>query len=422
MAEGSPTPTTLLSLLVDPLYAWRVLDEVGSDRLRERRGDGSVVVEVAVGREDAARSWVLSLLDHAEVLGPEPFIDSLLAWLDAVIAARRTSGEQLTLAELDPVDSSEAGDKVKLPETQRRLRRLLAMLEWLAEMGTVPTASVAERFDMSPDEVIEELELAACCGRPPFSPGELMDIIVDADQVTARLPEMSRPRQLTPAEGIALAAAAKTILALPGADPQGPLARAVAKLDQALGEREALEVALDQPALLEELRRASDDHRQLEVEYLASSTDELTTRTIDPLRVTAVGGHWYVEAYCHRARALRTFRADSFKRLRDVGAQDSVPAALGELPASYIPEADAEIAFVRVGPEAAWLADSVPILGRRAEADGSVLVSLSVSGRAWFERVLLQAGPHAVVVAPEALLDIAADAASRLKARYEPTV
>ena len=29
------------------------------------------------------------------------------------------------------------GDKVKLPETQRRLRRLLAMLEWLAEMGTV---------------------------------------------------------------------------------------------------------------------------------------------------------------------------------------------------------------------------------------------------------------------------------------------
>ena len=99
-----------------------------------------------------------------------------------------------------------------------------------------------------------------------------------------------------------------------------------------------------------------------------------------------------------------------------------MPAALGELPASYIPEADAEIAFVRVGPEAAWLADSVPILGRRAEAGGSVVVALSVSGRAWFERVLLQAGPHAVVVAPEALLDIAADAAVGPKARYEPTV
>jgi proteasome accessory factor C len=423
VVEGSPTPTTLLTLQVDALYAWRVVDEVGEDRVSERRADGSIVVEVAVGREDAARSWVLSLLDHAQVLAPAPFVEGLRSWLDAVIAQRHRIAEAVTLDDLEREDATGVEeDRAKLPETQRRLRRLLAMLEWLAEVGTVSTATVAERFAMSPEEVVAELELAACCGRPPFSPGELMDIIVDADQVTARLPEMSRPRQLTPAEGIALAAAAKTILALPGADLEGPLARAVVKLDLALGEREALEVALDQPAHLEQLRRAADEGRRLEVEYLASSTDELTTRTIDPLRVTAVGGHWYVEAFCHRADALRTFRADSFKRVSEVGDQDRAPSPLGELPRSFIPEADSVTAFIRVGPEAAWLADSVPVLGRCTEPEGSVLVALSVSGRAWFERVLLQAGPHAAVVAPAELLDVAADAAARLKARYEPTV
>jgi predicted DNA-binding transcriptional regulator YafY len=245
---------------------------------------------------------------------------------------------------------------------------------------------------------------------------------VDAEEVTARLPEMSRPRQLTPTEGVALAAAARTILSLPGSDEEGPLARALAKLDHALGERRSVEVALDRPPLLDELLESTAAARQLDVEYLATSTDELTQRIIDPLRVSSIDGRWYVEAYCHRAQALRTFRVDSFKTVADHGPRSQGTAhALGSHD-SFVPDAGADVAIVRVATAALWLSDSIPSLARRREPDGSVVMALAVSGPAWLERILLQAGSGAVVVTPAEMLGLAADAATRVKRRYQATV
>ena len=56
-------------------------------------------------------------------------------------------------------------------ETSRRLRRLLALVGWLAQVGEAPIADAAQRFGMSEKELVAELELAACCGIPPYTPG-----------------------------------------------------------------------------------------------------------------------------------------------------------------------------------------------------------------------------------------------------------
>ena len=417
VAEGSSTPTTTLRLLVDPLRSFQVLDEVGADAVVEEHSDGSIVIEVAVGRETAARSWVLSFLHHAEVLAPAEFRDDLRTWLEGIVAVRRSTPLERDPATLPAPSESTLGASTP-PLTQRRLRRLLAMLDFLAKVGQVSTTEVAERFAMSTDEVVAELELAACCGRPPFSPGELMDIIVDADLVTARLPEMTRPRQLTGAEGIAIAAAAHTILAMPGADKDGPLARALSKLEAALGARKAIEVALDVPPFLTQLQQACEQGRSLEVEYLSTSTDELSERRIDPLVVVSLESRWYVEAWCHRAQGLRTFRVDQFKKVIDAGAR-ATEVLDGVLPpSSFVPSADTTVALIEVGPNAAWLADSIPILGREATSENTTLIAVAVSGTAWFRRVLLQAGPDAVVVGPASLLGEAAEAALAVLEHY----
>ena len=53
--------------------------------------------------------------------------------------------------------------------------------------------------------------------------------------MTIRLAEyFGRPLRLTPAEGLALLAAGRALLAVPGSDPEGPLATALAKLERAL--------------------------------------------------------------------------------------------------------------------------------------------------------------------------------------------
>ena len=64
------------------------------------------------------------------------------------------------------------------------------------------------------------------------------------------------------------------------------------------------------------------------------------------------------------------------------------------------------------------MVDSVPVLERTARADGGVDVTLAVGGTAWFERLLLQAGPEARVVAPPEWTDVGPRAAERVLRRY----
>jgi len=52
----------------------------------EERDDGSLVVEFEVANRAPFRSFVLGMLDHAEILEPESLRAELLAWLDRFTA------------------------------------------------------------------------------------------------------------------------------------------------------------------------------------------------------------------------------------------------------------------------------------------------------------------------------------------------
>ncbi len=123
-------------------------------------------------------------------------------------------------------------------DTAGRLRRLLAILAWLAQVGEAPIDLVAEQFDLSPEALVTELEMAACCGVPPYSPDQLVEIVVNDTTVSTKVgTALARPRRLSPSEGFALAASARALLAVPGSDEDGALSRALGKLDRALGGR-----------------------------------------------------------------------------------------------------------------------------------------------------------------------------------------
>ena len=73
-------------VLVDAGQADRAVAEVGEDAVVERRPDGAVVLELRVTNRAALRSWVLGLLDRAELLGPPELRAELVAWLEALAA------------------------------------------------------------------------------------------------------------------------------------------------------------------------------------------------------------------------------------------------------------------------------------------------------------------------------------------------
>ncbi len=303
------------------------------------------------------------------------------------------------------------------PTSADRLRRLLAMLPWLASAGGASVRDLAERFGLPDDEVVAELEMAACCGLPPYSPDQLIELIIDGDRVEANFGGLlARPQRFTPAEGFTLAASARALLAVPGADPTGALARAVAKLDAVLGHR-AVAVDLDEPPLLSEVRAAIERRESAEIEYYAATRDELTTRRVDPYVVYGRDGRWYLDAWCHVAGDVRHFRVDRIRAWRRAGALFDPPPALapGEV---FAPGPEAQGVTLVVPPEGYWVLETYPTSSAEALAGGRLRVRLAVGGTAWLERLLLRLGPEATVEEPPEWVALGAQVATRLLARY----
>ena len=169
-------------------------------------------------------------------------------------------------------------------------------------------------------------------GVHPYTPDALVDVIVDHDRVQIRLPDFfRRPLRLTPAQAFALLVAGRSLQSVPGADESGPLARGLAKLATTLGaesspvvEVDLGEVGADDLALLQQ---AAAEGRSVEIDYYSYGRDAQEVRRVDPWRVQAAQGQWYLEAWCHRSQAERVFRVD---RIRSVTVLDDTferPAA-----------------------------------------------------------------------------------------------
>jgi proteasome accessory factor C len=310
-----------------------------------------------------------------------------------------------------------------------RLLRLLAVLTWLARQGRASVSELSERFGLEPDELIADLELAACCGLPPYTPDQLMEIIIDDQEVVADLgTELARSRRLTAAEGFALAASARAIVAVPGADPDGALGRALGKLEAVLGGRGLLRIDLREPAHLAVIAEAVENQRQLELRYYSASSDRESTRIVDPVSVRSIEGRWYLDGYCHNAEGMRRFRVDRVVETRLTGeaachGHDAEAGADGDdagAPSSeaFVPGPEATMAHLAVDAGAAWIVEALGTSSSAPRSDGRTAVSIPVASTVWFGRLLLRLGPHAEVLDPPELAEAGRQAARQLLARY----
>ena len=301
-----------------------------------------------------------------------------------------------------------------------RLQRLLALIPWVAGRDGPRVGDVCARFGCTEAELVEDLELLFLCGLHPYTPDVLIDVDVADGRVWIRYADyFSRPLRLTPAEGLALLAAGRTVLAGSGGDGDGPLARGLDKLAAAMGvdAGEAVEIELGPVAddLLGVLRAAASAHRQVEIDYYSFGRDDRARRVIDPYSVFVAGGQWYVSAWCHRVDDDRLFRVDRISAATPLDTGFDPPAAPPEL-AAYRPGAGDRRVTLDLAPGARWVAEQYPV-EQVAEVDGGRLrVTLAASQPAWLERLLLRLGPAATVVGGDG--GMAAQAARRLLARY----
>jgi proteasome accessory factor C len=300
-----------------------------------------------------------------------------------------------------------------------RLRRLLAMVPWLASQDGPTVADVCARFGITARELRDDLELLTLyVGVPPYTPDRYFDLSIEGDRVFARVtPSLDRPLRLTPDEGLALVVAG---LAL-DPDPEEPLARGLAKIASVLGidPADAVDVELGpvDTSVLDVLREAVGVGRQVRIEHYGEARDAALERVVDPWLVTNQAGMWYLVGHDHVRDASRSFRVDRILAAEVLDAE--ARPAPGPVEVRTELGDDAPRVVLEVGPEGRWLVEAYPVDAVEPIGGGRLRVTLAVGGVPWLERLLLRLGPTAAVVdGPADLRGVGPAAARRVLGRY----
>ena len=329
-----------------------------------------------------------------------------------------------------------AANGAKLSVTER-MARLLGVIPWVVEQGGAHLDEIAARFDYPSEQLLEDLtQRLFFVGVHPFTPDTLIDVHISDGVVDIQYADwFSKPMQLTGEEATRLLAAGRTVLDMSeGRGPRTsddeaaatPLSRALTKLSLSLGSGETsavdhIDVCLGQaPAeILDDLRRAIRGRRQIEIEYYSQGRDAMTSRAVDPARLSSHDGAWYLFGWCHRAGAERVFRVDRIRTLTVTESEVEVALPVGPSPALSIDSVD-RTATIRLAPEAAWAADYYPARQRTEHPDGTVEAVFAVASESWLARLLVQLGPQAAVVHSHEAIDpdLRSATAARILERY----
>ncbi|MEI4271290.1 WYL domain-containing protein [Klenkia sp. LSe6-5] len=314
--------------------------------------------------------------------------------------------------------------------TTDRMTRLLALVPYLeARPGGVRLADAARDFGISEGQLQKDLELLWVCGLPGHGPGDLVDLSFEGDRVRVTdTAGLARPLRLATDEAVALVVALRALLDLPGLAETDAVSRALVKVSAAAGEpvdlAGAVSVSIDaREQVLAVVRRALETGRALHLHYYVPSRDERTERTVHPMRLLLVEGHWYLEAWCRRVEGTRLFRLD---RIDDLTVLDEAAAPPEQArprdldDGLYQPGEDQPLVRLRLDRSARWVADYYPVEQSVPVEDppGGLVVDVRTADPGWARRLVASLGGAAQVEDPPELAEEIAAAARAALARY----
>jgi proteasome accessory factor C len=313
------------------------------------------------------------------------------------------------------------------PTATDRLGRILAMVPWIASQDGPRIDAVCERFDIGREELLADLNVVFVVGLYPYTPDNLIEVDFDDDHVWIRYTNFfERPLRLSKEEALALLAAGIASAAQPGHDPDGPLARGLAKVAAVLGIDLDADLAVvlgdDEVDTLAAIDAAIEAGDVLHIGYFSHARNEGTERDVEPRRRFAAEGAWYLDAWCRATGEQRVFRVDRITSLAPTGEHFEPSPVVPDAPVQvFTPPSDVARVTIEVPPSGAWVAGQYPV-DEVVELDGGRRrITLAVTARPWLERLLLRLGPEARVVdGPDDLVDAGPAAARRLLTTYRP--
>lgn len=176
---------------------------------------------------------------------------------------------------------------------------------------------------------------------------------------------------------------------------------------------------------LGDLLVAMAEHRTIDVVYHTLSRDTINKRLIDPYYLIPRDNRFYVIGYCHRQQSVRTFRFSRFRHM--TLTEETFDKGKFDL-AKYltnvwaIDKKDEDVRFVvDFSPNIARyvLEEEISVKPNITQFDDdSIRMEVTVSGGDEFLRWLLQYGPEAEIIEPEAYREKMRDYIKKWKKMY----
>lgn len=310
------------------------------------------------------------------------------------------------------------------------LTRLLALLPWLRAHPGVGIEQAAAEFDVTPAQLQKDLELLIVCGLPRQGPEDLIDIQFWGDGIDVVDPQvLTRPLRLAPDEAISLIVGLRLLRDLPGRHDPAVVDALLAKLAEAAGESAAagdrVNVTIE-PGASEAagaaVREALSSRSALHLRYLVPRRDEVTERTVAPLRIVVRNGHHYLEAWCRSVEEVRLFRMDRVMAAAVLDEPADLPADAQTREISdnvFEPAPTDTLVTLQVTQAGRWLADYASCETVTELADGGLRITLRTPDTRWVTRLVLRLGGAGRVLDPPELAADVADRARRLLAAYQ---
>lgn len=484
----------------DDYAAKLVVDAARSDMARERLGasatsdevlpDGSVALGFRVQNANALRDWLTELGAGAVITEPPALVDNVVAWLSELVDIRwpdvARPDVNASCPETPPVAASAsqsieqsgrsgsdtAPESTKPLSITEQVALLLAIVPWAFATGQerIPLADISREFGV-PVKALYDLLYPAMAwevrdpstddfAHPGFTVASDDDYEQPADsehfnkdlagpgdgtRVYLRLDAsspISKPFDLGGMEVLSTLMVGHLALELPGVGRDGALGSAVAKLEQAFGNRLRFSIDAASTPWHTELQDAITNQQVLEVRYWESSSDTEVTLTVEPLVLHRRWGHWYVVVRTRsssgdtsggtesdtsgvRVRPLRLQRIEELNATTDTFAE---PPAEGDVERAFSDFSGGAAVTLRHPKADARRIDKYPaasldVTDGTAGADATVTATYHLRSPLIFARMMLQlAKPDSLVNAhelPAEFLAAPSELAREMLARYD---
>jgi proteasome accessory factor C len=305
-----------------------------------------------------------------------------------------------------------------------RFERLLTLVPFLQTHQGIAIGEAAKSMGLTEKELVADLYLLWMCGLPGYSHLELIDLDFENGHISIQNADtLSKPLSLTSDEAIALSMGLSLLASLPNAHLNEDLLSAQAKIQAGALKASELEQLARQVLVIpqtstdemaahfEVIESAIISEEQAVIDYYVPGRDQMTTRTIEPMRIRLIDGVSYVEAWCLQAEDRRLFRIDRIYRAEPLSTPRShQPSAIF----SFDERANLKEYQVSVAPSGRWALERYG-----AKALDGASATLSAGDPNWLLRLALSAGGDLVVTSDSVLNDQIRATARLALANYE---